>query len=424
MDYSARDYQTIWHPYTDLHQFEGYPVIEEGKGAVLYDTHGNRYIDAVSSWWVNLHGHAHPYIAQQIYQQAQQLEHVIFSHFTHPSAIKLAQRLLHHLPDNQSKIFFSDNGSTAVEVGLKMALQYFYNQDKSQQSIIAFSKAYHGDTFGAMSVGERRAFTTPFKDYLFDVHRVDVPFPGQENRVVNQFERILQKNQDIAAFIFEPLVLGVAGMIMYSPEVLDKLLALCQQYNVISIADEVMTGFGRTGKFFATDYCDYNPDIICMSKGATGGTLAIGLTSCTQQIQDAFKSANPKKSFFHGHSFTANPLACTAGNASLDLLEKGTTQQKIQEIEVLHRTFYQQIKQHKKVRTIRMKGTIIAFEIKTKGPDSYFNNVGKIVQDYAQSHGVLLRPFGNLIYIIPPYCITKHELEQVYQVITESLSEV
>jgi adenosylmethionine-8-amino-7-oxononanoate aminotransferase len=423
MNYQQKDRDHIWHPYTHLKGFKGYPAIEKGSGALLYDTDGNRYIDAVSSWWVNLHGHAHPYIADKIHEQAQNIEHVIFGNFTHPPAVELSTRLLEYLPDNQSKIFFSDNGSTAVEIGLKMAIQYFYNQGSDRQDIIAFSQGYHGDTFGSMSVGSRSAFSAPFSDYLFDVLRIDVPTPGQEEKVLSQLEDHL-KNRSVAAFIFEPIVLGVAGMVMYSPEVLDQMLALCRKHNVITIADEVMTGFGRTGPFFATDACERSPDIICMSKGATAGTLAIGLTSCTQAIQDAFRSDDPKKTFFHGHSFTANPLACVAGTANLDLLERPETQQQRQRIAEQHKSFEKRLSGHPKIRDIRKKGTIIAVEVDAGAERSYFNKAGDIIREFAQEEGVLLRPLGNVVYIIPPYCIKEDELDEVYQVIEAGLEKV
>ncbi|MBC8045274.1 MAG: aminotransferase class III-fold pyridoxal phosphate-dependent enzyme, partial [Fimbriimonadaceae bacterium] len=274
--------------------------IVRGEGALLFDVNGKSYIDAISSWWTNLHGHAHPYIAQKLFEQAQQLEHVIFAGFTHTPAQQLAQRLIEdHLPKSISKIFYSDNGSTSVEVAIKMAIQYWKNIDTPKKKIIAFLNSYHGDTFGSMSVSERGAFTKPFHDYLFDVEFITPPFAGSENESVEQFKKIIADN-NIAAFIYEPLVMGAGGMLMYEAEALNNLLQVAKENNIICIADEVMTGFYRTGKMFAGDHCSNKPDIICLSKGLTGGTMALGITACEQFIYDAFYADDKMKTFFHG----------------------------------------------------------------------------------------------------------------------------
>ncbi|MFN3940304.1 MAG: aminotransferase class III-fold pyridoxal phosphate-dependent enzyme, partial [Chitinophagales bacterium] len=270
----------IWHPFTQM-KTAGTPVhIVKGEGALLYDINGKTYIDAISSWWTNLHGHAHPYIAQKIYEQALQLEHVIFAGFTHTPALELAKRLIeNHLPANQQKIFFSDNGSTAVEVAIKMALQFWYNCGSHRKKIIAFANAYHGDTFGSMSVSGRSAFTQPFNHALFDVVHIPAPYPGDERNALEKMEETIDTHTDIAAFIYEPLVQGAAGMRMYAPAHLDTLIALAKSQNIITIADEVMTGFYRTGKMFAINHCRHVPDILCLSKGLTGGAMALGITA-------------------------------------------------------------------------------------------------------------------------------------------------
>lgn len=381
----------------------------------MFSEDGRTYIDAVASWWVNLHGHAHPYIAQKVAEQLHTLEHVIFAGFTHPAAVTFAERLLQILPRGQCRIFYSDNGSTAVEVALKMAIQYWNNQGTPKKKIIAFRDSYHGDTFGAMAVSARSAFTAPFWSFLFEVAFVDVPVSGKEEETVKQLEA-LARGGDIAAFIYEPLVLGTAGMVMYSPQVLDQLVEICQQHDILTIADEVMTGFGRTGRTFASDYLQHKPDMVCLSKGLTGGTMALGATSASEKVYQAFLHDDKSKTLFHGHSYTANPVACAAGLASLDLLLKEETQQDIARIQQQHKTFAQEIQALSHVKEVRQQGTILAVEFED-GATSYFSDLRDTLYSYGMDQGVLLRPLGNIIYIIPPYCITKAQLEQVYQTI-------
>jgi adenosylmethionine-8-amino-7-oxononanoate aminotransferase len=415
MNLAERDQQLIWHPYTQM-QTAGLPVpIVKGEGALLYDADGKTYIDAVSSWWVNLHGHCHPHIAARIAAQLQQLDHVIFAGFTHEPAVQLAENLKRILPPNQSRFFYSDNGSTAVEVALKMAFQYWYNSEKPKNKIIAFRDSYHGDTFGAMSVSSRSAFTQPFSQYLFEVLFIDVPVPGKEETAVQQLKELAGRD-DIAAFIYEPLVLGTAGMVMYSPEILNQLIQICRDNNILTIADEVMTGFGRTGKYFASDHVSEKPDIMCFSKGLTGGVMALGLTTCSDAIFNAFLSTDKAKTFFHGHSYTGNPIACAAALASLEILEKPETMQQIEQIGNWHTAFKERLQQHHACKSIRQTGTILAVELAT-GPTSYFNQVRDALYNLSLANNVILRPLGNIIYIIPPYCITGEQLNQVYTVI-------
>ncbi|MBC8173653.1 MAG: adenosylmethionine--8-amino-7-oxononanoate transaminase [Chitinophagales bacterium] len=391
--------------------------IVRGEGALLFDKQGKKYIDAISSWWTNLHGHADPYIAQKIFEQAQQLEHVIFAGFTHTPAQELAQRLAEdHLPRNISKIFYSDNGSTSVEVAIKMAIQYWQNIGKPKKKIIAFEHAYHGDTFGSMSVSERGAFTKPFHDYLFEVEFITPPFAGKDNKSVEQFKKIIAEN-NVAAFIYEPLVMGAGGMLMYEAAALNNLLVVAKENNIICIADEVMTGFYRTGKMFASDYCELKPDIMCLSKGLTGGTMALGITACAQFIYEAFYHDDKMKAFYHGHSFTANPLSCAAALASLDLIEKDTCKENIERIVKSHQEFTQQLKQIDKIENIRQTGTILAFDIKTNAHTDYFNLIKDKLYTYFIENGVLLRPLGNTVYMMPPYCITHEQLSYTYETI-------
>ncbi|HYE56159.1 MAG TPA: adenosylmethionine--8-amino-7-oxononanoate transaminase [Chitinophagaceae bacterium] len=399
---AERDRDAIWHPYTQMKLAPDPLAITHAKGIYLHDAAGTSYIDAISSWWVNLHGHAHPYLAQKVYEQALRLEHVIFAGFTHQPAIELAERLLEILPQGMKKIFYSDNGSTAVEVALKMSIQYWKNKGLHLQrkKILALTNSYHGDTFGAMSVSERGPFTMAFNEYLFEVEFIDAEKPAFAGNW-----------DEIACFIYEPLVQGAGGMKMYPAETLNALLVKCRQHQVLCIADEVMTGFGRTGQLFASDHLRINPDIICLSKGLTGGMMALGVTACTAEVYDAFLSDDRTKTFFHGHSYTANPLACAAGNASLDLLLEKECMDNIRRIVQQHQNFAQQNPQ----LNVRVSGTILAFEIPVE-QGGYLNNIGATVHKKALQQGVLLRPLGNTVYIMPPYCITEDELEKVYEV--------
>lgn len=438
MNLSERDHNLIWHPFTQQQTAAPNIAITHGKGALLYDEHGNEYIDAVSSWWTNLFGHANPDIAEAIKKQLDILEHVIFAGFTHQPAVELSEKLLKLLPSTQSRVFFSDNGSTCVEVALKMAIQYWHNQNIEKTTIIAFKNAYHGDTFGAMSVGARGVFNRPFESYMFEVKFVDLPTDENMEQVLVDFTQIIQ-TQKTAAFIFEPLVQGSAGMLMYKAEYLDKLLEIAQQHGVICIADEVMTGFGRTGKVFASDYLQHKPDIFCLSKGITGGFLPLGVTTCTQQIYEAFLSEDKLKTFFHGHSYTGNPLACAAANASLELMNNA--QLTINDVVEWQTEFSSTLKEHPKIENLRQIGTIVAFEVKTDADynllqdiavsvpaeqlknttSNYFNDLRDFLYGNFIKRGVLLRPLGNTVYILPPYIITKEQLQRVYEVIGEVL---
>jgi len=423
MNLSERDQNVIWHPYTQMKDAATPIAIVKGDGAYLFDEYGKRYIDAVSSWWVNIHGHAHPYIAQRVSEQLNKLEHLMFAGFTHQPAVELAERLLTHLPSNQSKIFYSDNGSTAVEVALKMAIQYRHNRGEEKKKVIAFNNSYHGDTFGAMSVSARSAFTNPFSDFLFDVIYIDAPYPDNAEKSISQFNNAISNNE-VTAFIFEPLVQGAGGMLMYKSEYLQQIINICNAHDIITIADEVMTGFGRTGKFFAMDHLDADADIFCLSKGLTGGTMALGVTSCNAKIFDAFLSDDKSKTLFHGHSYTANPLACTAGLASLDLLEMNECWNNIKRIEHQHKSFYEILKNNKNIKDIRQCGTILAIEIETGDGTGYFNNIRDKAYNYFLDKGIILRPLGNVIYIMPPYCINEEDLIYVYQSIEEFINNL
>ncbi len=425
MDLKQKDLKYIWHPYT--HQKNRPPAIPivKGKKTLLYDEYGNTYIDAISSWWVNIHGHGNKYIAKKLFEQAKKLEQVIFAGFTHEPAIELAEKLLKILPGHFSKIFYSDNGSTATEVAIKMALQYWFNKgDAKRNKILAFRHSYHGDTFGAMSVSERGTFTIAFREKLFEVIFIDTP--DDTNFTVIK-EEINRYKNEIACFIYEPLLQGAGGMRMYDAKNLNSLVAFLKKEKVLCIADEVLTGFYRTGKFFAGDYLEEKADIICLSKALTGGTMALGVTACTHEIHEAFVSDDKTKTFFHGHSFTANPLACTASLASLKLLQNDGCKEKIEAISTLHEDFLKNLSPFVKqnvIKNLRKTGTICAFEICTPQTDNYLQDIGIHFSNYCLKNGVYLRALGNTVYIMPPYCITKKELKKVYKVVQAFLFSI
>jgi adenosylmethionine-8-amino-7-oxononanoate aminotransferase len=421
MTLTERDLKVIWHPYTQQQTAMPPIPIVRGAGALLFDENGKEYIDAVSSWWVNIHGHANAYIAKKVAEQLLQLEHVIFAGFTHQPAVELAERLLAILPNNQAKAFYSDNGSTAVEVAIKMCLQYWHNKGIKRTKVLAFKNAYHGDTFGAMSVSGRSAFTAAFDSLLFEVEFIDLPTADNLKQIKS---RISYLRSELACFIFEPLVQGSAGMVMYEAEYLNELVAHCKQEGILTIDDEVFTGFGRTGKPFACNHITEQPDIMCFSKGLTGGTMAFGLTTCTLDIYNAFLSADKLKTLFHGHSYTANPVACAASLASLDLFLAPETAANIKRIADAHQAFAVKIKDHPKIKTTRQTGTILAMEWETGEDTSYFNNLRDKLYQYFLAAGIILRPLGNVIYILPPYCITDDQLAYIYSKIEDALTEV
>jgi adenosylmethionine-8-amino-7-oxononanoate aminotransferase len=422
MSLAERDKKVIWHPYTQMKNPLPHIPIVRGEGVYLYDEEGKRYIDAVSSWWVNIHGHAHPHIASKVASQLQTLEHVIFAGFTHEPAVELAERLLPLLPGQQEKVFYSDNGSTAVEVALKMSLQFWKNTSKQPRTkIIAFKEAYHGDTFGAMSVSGRSIFTDPFKGLLFDVEFIDLPHDGNIAQLTSKINYL---SNEVACFIFEPMVLGASGMLMYEARHLDQLIETCQKHGIITIADEVMTGFGRTGKYFSCEALTTSPDIFCLSKGLTGGTMPLGVTTCNQKIFDAFLSDDKLKTLYHGHSFTANPVACAASLASMDILLSPETLPNLQRITSKHAEFALQLQGHPKLKAIRQTGTILVMEWETGDDSSYLSELRNRLYLYFLERGIILRPLGNILYILPPYVITNDDLDYIYATILQALNDI
>ena len=415
--WALRDQACIWHPFTQA-QTAAPPIpIVKGKGSYLYSETGDAYLDAISSWWVNLHGHAHPYIAEKIAAQAKELEHVLFAGFTHPQAIVLAERLLSLLPCGYSRVFYSDNGSTSVEVALKMAFQVVGNGKR----ILSFQDAYHGDTFGAMAAAGKTHYNRPFWPYLFEVHSIIPPLPGKEIESWEQCKAVLHSG-DIAAFIFEPLIQGAGGMRIHSGDILARMIRACQTKEIITIADEVMTGFGRTGPLFASSQLGVTPDLICLSKGITGGFLPLGATVARKSLFDAFLSPDPARAFLHGHSYTANPLACAAANASLDLLLHPECTAARRMIELEHRQFQKRWRNHPKLIRCDVLGTILVIEYRIENT-SYHHPLKTKLLGFFIEKGILIRPLGNILYLLPPYCMTREELCAIYSAIETTLEE-
>ena len=406
----------IWHPYTQA-AAEPPPVeIDRGEGAYLFTRNGRRLIDAISSWWVNIHGHANPRIAAAIADQVHKLEQVIFAGFTHGPAEELAERLGRIVPAGLDRVFYSDNGSTAVEVALKIAIQYWYNLGRPKKNrIVALEHAYHGDTIGAMSVSADSPFTAAFEALRLPVFRV---------RNANELEQLLDEREDeIAGMIVEPLVQGAGGMLMYPPAELKRFGALCGTHQVLFIADEVFTGMGRTGRMFACDHAEVTPDLMCVSKGLTGGFLPFAATLCRDQIYEPFENEDRSRTFFHGHSFAGNPLGCAAAIATLKIFDEEPVFERIGAIEAIHRQRLPEFENNPKVLDVRMMGTIAAIEIRT-GDVGYLSSLRARLYGEFLEAGVLLRPLGNVVYTVPPYVIRPEDLHYIYDVIGKTLSQL
>ena len=421
MTLKERDQRYIWHPLKQ-HQLNPNSIaIVKAKGAELTDEEGNVYIDAISSWYTCMYGHCNSYITNKVAEQMTKLDQVMFSDFTHPPAVELSEALIKILPNNQQKIFFSENGSTSTEIGIKMALQYYFNKGQKRSVLIAFEGAFHGDTFGAMAISADSIYNRPFKEFLIDVKRIPVPNGSNNDEVLRRFKSIVDSNK-VAGFIYEPLVQGAAGMKMYDSKGLEVLLQYSKANNVITIADEVMTGFGKTGTHFASQHLSVQPDVICMSKALTGGLLPMAITSCTQEIYDAFLSDDLGKGLFHCHTYTANPLGCTAALAALELLQTKEIQLQIKYIAESHGEFAKTIESHPKVKSVRFLGVIFALDLDTQS-ERYGGLRDKLL-DFFLNKGVFLRPLGNTIYIQPAYTITEKELQKVYKTIEGALEIV
>ncbi|WP_224488533.1 adenosylmethionine--8-amino-7-oxononanoate transaminase [Robertkochia flava] len=421
MTISERDKNYLWHPLTQHKTHPENLAITTASGAVFTDEHGKQYVDGIASWYTCMYGHCNPYITKKLQDQLNVLDHVIFSGLTHEPAVRLSEMLIGILPEGQEKLFFSDNGSTAVEVAIKMSLQYHFNQSSKRNTIIAFEDGFHGDTFGAMSVSGLSVYNGPFEDFFLNVKRIPVPDGTNNKEVLAKFRSLLE-TEAVASFIFEPLVQGAAGMKMYDAEGLEALMVLAREFGVLNIADEVMTGFGKTGTLFATDQLQVKPDMICLSKALTAGMLPMAVTSCSSDVYQAFYSRDLGKGFFHGHTYTANPLACTAAIAGIELLLSEEFQGHIQRIKSMHLDFDKRIKNLPGVRATRQLGVIYALDLDVEM--ERYGDLRQNLYNYFMSRGAFLRPLGNTIYILAPYTTTKAQMEVLYTAIEGVLEKV
>jgi adenosylmethionine---8-amino-7-oxononanoate aminotransferase len=417
---TPRKKSPIWHPFTQ-HALQPEMVkIVRGEGAYLYTEGDRRIIDAIASWWVVTHGHCHPPIVSAIERQARQLNQIIFAGYTHEPAEEVAAALLRLAPPGLDYVFLSDSGSTSVEVALKMALGYWHNIGEPRRRIVVMQHSYHGDTIGAMSVGARGVFNAAYEPLLFDVTTVPFPHEGQEQVTLDALEAAVFHERP-AAFIVEPLVLGAGGMLMYPAWVLKEMRRICQAAGVWFIADEVMTGWGRTGTLFACEQAEVSPDIVCYSKGLTGGALPLAVTLCRPEIFDAHFSHDRSRTFFHSSSYTANPIACAAAKANLDLWCDPAVLTRVEAVAAMQERALLPFRTDTRFKDVRRTGTITALELDVRD-SGYFAGIGPRLLAFFASKGLLLRPLGNTIYVMPPYCITQADLDSIYAVIAEAAS--
>jgi adenosylmethionine-8-amino-7-oxononanoate aminotransferase len=419
----------LWHPSTQVAIADPPLRVVAGRGAWLELEDGRTLIDGISSWWVTLHGHAEPTIAAAIAEQASRLEQVIFANFRHLPAERLAERL--SALTGLQRLFFSDNGSTAVEVALKIAWQWWRNQGTPRSQLIAFEGAYHGDTVGAMALGERSLFSAPFDPLLFQVARAPWPATwwgdeGVEEREAAALARLESLlDTPTAAVILEPLLQGASGMRQVRPGFLREVERRVRQAGALLIADEVLMGFGRGGALFASTLAGLTPDLMALSKGLTGGFLPMGVTMASEQLHAGFIGTDPGLTLYHGHSFTANPLGCAAALASLDLLLAHP--ERHEGLEARHRPLLQELAALPCVRRPRLQGTIAAFEVvppQRSELEGYLNPIGRQLQRRLLAEGVFLRPLGQVVYILPPLCISDAELRQCYGALATALREL
>jgi adenosylmethionine-8-amino-7-oxononanoate aminotransferase len=436
-DLLLRDRRHLWHPYTQMLTAPPPLPIVRGEGVYLYTEDGRRVLDGISSWWVNIHGHCHPKLTEALARQARELEHVVFAGCTHRPAVELAERLVEILPPGLTRIFYSDDGSTAVEVALKMAVQYWQNRGHPERRLfVALRHAYHGDTFGAMSVSEASVFTAPFASLLFPVRRAHAPYcyrcplgltrPGCGIACLGDLERVLREEEGrVAAVIVEPMLQGAGGMIVWPVEFLAGVRELCDRFGTLLIADEVLTGFGRTGRMFACEHARVRPDIMCLSKAITGGYLPLGVTATTEEIYAAFLSEDRRRTFFHGHSYTANPLACAVALANLELFRTEGTLDRVAALERQLRARLEPMRAFPHVGDVRVLGGVGIVELvqekRTKAAAGYLDRVGPMLAAEFLRRGLLLRPLGHVLYFMPPYVITEAEtawaLDQIADVL-------
>lgn len=415
-------HSTVWHPFTQHALEHDIKRIVKTEGAYLYDETGNAIFDGISSWWVVTHGHRYPPIMQAIRKACDHLDQIIFAEYTHEPAELLAQALISIAPTGLKHVFYTDSGSTAVEVALKMALGFYRHSAKPRSRIVVMQHAYHGDTIGSMSLGERGVFNSTYEPLLFEVDRLPFPAPGYEQQTLDAFERFCATNQ-VAALLVEPLILGAGGFKLYTPFVLSELRRIAKQYDCLFIADEVMTGWGRTGHVFACDKANIAPDILCTSKGLTGGTVPLAATLCTHEIYAAHYSTDRRKTFYHSSSYTANPIACAAAYANIKVWRTEPVRERIRTLEALHQQQLTALATENLFVNIRQLGTIAAMDIKDQSP-GYLSTVGPKLRQFFKQNNKLIRPLGNVIYLMTPYCVTAAELNDMYTVIREAATMI
>ncbi|MCK1525008.1 adenosylmethionine--8-amino-7-oxononanoate transaminase [Bradyrhizobium sp. 17] len=404
--------QPIWHPFTQHALEDEMTRIERGDGAYLFTADGRRMIDAISSWWVVTHGHCHPHIVRAIQEQAAKLTQIIFAGYSHDPAEEVAKELLKRAPRGLDHVFFSDSGSASVEVALKMALGYWHNIGKQRIRIVVMQHSYHGDTVGSMSVGARGVFNAAYGPLLFDVTSIPFPARGHEQTTLDALESVCRHEMP-AAFIVEPLILGAGGMLMYPPWVLKEMKRICEASDVLFIADEVMTGWGRTGTLFACEQADVTPDIACYSKGITGGALPLAVTLCRSDIFDAHYSRDRTRTFFHSSSYIANPVACAAAKANLDLWQDQKYRDRVASVATMQEQAIETFRTDPRFANVRRTGTITALDLRTSDA-GYLADIGPKLGAFFKSRNLLLRPLGNTIYVMPPYCVTAADLDEIY----------
>jgi adenosylmethionine-8-amino-7-oxononanoate aminotransferase len=435
----ARDGACLWHPYTQMRTRPDPIPIARGQGVYLYTEDGRRLLDGISSWWVNIHGHSHPKLNDALARQAAELEHVVFANCTHRPAVELAERLVRIAPRGLTRVFYSDNGSTAVEVALKLARQFWTNRgDEGRRLFVGMHHAYHGDTAGAMSVSDASIFTRPFTPMLFDIARANPPYcyrcPIGLERATCRIDclgdleaRLAEHGRSVAAVIVEPMLQGAGGMIVWPREYLAEVRRLCDRFGTLMIADEVLTGFGRTGRMFACEHASVSPDIMCLSKALTAGYLPLGATIATDAVYDAFLSDDRGRTFFHGHSFTANPLACAVGVASLELFDETQALERVAALEKWLQDGLEPLRALPAVGDVRIIGGVGIVELVTdkarKTAGGYLDDVGPRLTAQFLQRGLLLRPLGNVLYVMPPYVITEAETSWVLAQVAEVLQD-
>ena len=419
MDYRERDRKHLWHPLTQYGLEPDHLPIVRAEGSFLYDDRGKAYVDGIASWYTCMYGHCNPEITNRVKQQLDRLDQVVFTGFTHPPAIELSEKLVSILPGDLSKVFFSDNGSTSVDVAIKMALQFHFNKGEPKRRIIALENAFHGDTFGAMSVSGLSVYNGPFEDVLLEVNRIPVPDDQNIEQVKNLLRTYL-RGGEVAAFIFEPLVQGAASMHMYSATHLDELMRISSEFGALNIADEVMTGFGKTGKNFASEYLKSAPDIICLSKSLTAGIAPMAITCSKEDVFGAFYDKEISRGFFHGHTYSANPLACAAASAGIDLLLSDEIRDAMHRINLRHRRFDEQVRSHPLVEQTRLMGVIFALDIKVEA--ERYGDLRNRLYRFFMDQGVFLRPLGNTVYMLPPFTISDEELSKIYDAVLNCLN--